>query len=88
MTFKNLTMTFELGLISTWRFPAFSALFMLFSASLRTEVLTIFAVEVRNGIDGRMRFSSQGHRDLRYLHDHCELVFKASSAKSAQLRVL
>jgi len=43
MTLKNLTMTFELGLIMTWRFPVFSALLMALSASLRTDVLVIFA---------------------------------------------
>ena len=37
-------MTFELGLMSTCRLPAFSALLMLFNASLRTEVLTIVTV--------------------------------------------
>ena len=34
-------MTFELGRIIHCRLPAFSALLMLLSASLRTEVLTI-----------------------------------------------
>lgn len=38
-------MTLEEGLMRTWRFPAFSALLMALSASLRTEVLTILAVE-------------------------------------------
>lgn len=38
-------MTLEDGRIKTWRFPAFSALLMDLSASLRTEVLTILAVE-------------------------------------------
>jgi hypothetical protein len=37
-------MTLELGRIRTCRFPAFSALLMALSASLRTEVLTMFAV--------------------------------------------
>lgn len=41
ITLKNLTITLELGRIRTWRFPAFSALLMEFSASLRTLVLTI-----------------------------------------------
>ena len=41
---KNLTMTFELGRIMTWRLPAFSALLMLFSASLRTDVRVMLAV--------------------------------------------
>lgn len=44
MTLKNLTMTLEEGLIRTWRLPAFSALLMDLSASLRTEVLTILVV--------------------------------------------
>lgn len=37
-------MTFELGRIKTCRFPAFSALFMLFSASLSTDVLTMIVM--------------------------------------------
>jgi hypothetical protein len=44
MTARNLTMTLEEGRMRTWRLPAFSALFMALSASLRTEVLTILAV--------------------------------------------
>jgi hypothetical protein len=36
-------MTFELGRIKTCLFPAFSALLMALSASLRTLVLTILA---------------------------------------------
>lgn len=44
MTLRNLTMTFELGRMRTWRLPAFSALFMDLRASLRTEVWTILAV--------------------------------------------
>lgn len=46
-------MTLEAGRIMTWRLPAFSALFMALSASLRTEVLTILAVV-------ESRFSNQG----------------------------
>ena len=41
MTLRNFTITFELGLIRTWRFPAFSALLMELSASFKTLVLTI-----------------------------------------------
>lgn len=37
-------MTLEEGRIMTWRRPAFSALLMALSASLRTEVRTILAV--------------------------------------------
>ena len=44
MTWRNLTMTLEDGLMRTCLFPAFSALLMAFRQSLRTEVLTIFAV--------------------------------------------
>lgn len=44
MTSKNLTMTFELGRIMTWRLPAFSALLMLFKASLSTLVRTMMTV--------------------------------------------
>lgn len=44
MTWRNLTMTLELGRIMTWRLPAFSALFMLLRASWRTEVRTMVAV--------------------------------------------
>ena len=39
-------MTFELGLIIHCRLPAFSALLMVLSASLRTEVLTILTMVV------------------------------------------
>lgn len=45
-------MTLELGRMSTWRLPAFSALFIDFKASLRTEDLTILAV-----LYGLTRFS-------------------------------
>jgi hypothetical protein len=61
MTVRNLTMTLEEGRIRTWRLPAFSALFMALSASLRTEVLTILAVV-------NARFSNQGDRIMRYLY--------------------
>lgn len=44
MTDKNLTMTFELGRIITWRLPCFSALLMALRQSLRTEVRVILAV--------------------------------------------
>lgn len=44
ITLKNLTMTFELGRIRTWRFPAFSALLMALSASFKTLVLTMLTV--------------------------------------------
>lgn len=37
-------MTLELGRMSTWRLPVFSALLMAFRASLSTLVLTILAV--------------------------------------------
>jgi len=39
-------MTLELGRMSTWRLPVFSALLMALSASLRTDVLTMSAVLV------------------------------------------
>ena len=55
MTWRNLTMTLELGRMRTWRLPAFSALFMLLRASWRTEVRTILAVW--------KRFSSRGSRN-------------------------
>ncbi len=41
MQCRNLTMTLELGRMSTCRFPDFSALLMALSASLRTLVLTM-----------------------------------------------
>lgn len=41
MTVKNFTMTFEHGLMRTWRLPLFSALLMLFRASARTFMRTI-----------------------------------------------
>ena len=37
-------MTFELGRIRTWRLPAFSALLMALSVSLRTDVRTMVTV--------------------------------------------
>ena len=52
-------MTLELGRISTWRLPDFSALFMALSASLRTLVLTIFAY---------VRFSTRWW-EVRYLFE-------------------
>lgn len=58
MTWRNLTMTLELGRIMTWRLPAFSALFMALSASWRTEVRTIVAVLARD---------SQVGLEMRYL---------------------
>ena len=39
-------MTFELGRIMHCRFPAFSALLMVFNASLSTDVRTMLAVVV------------------------------------------
>ena len=57
MQCKNLTMTFELGRMRTWRFPAFSALLMALSASLRTLVLTMIEI---------MRFSTRVF-EVRYL---------------------
>jgi hypothetical protein len=59
---------------------------MLFSASFRTEVLTILAADVKEGNDGGMRFSSQGHKDLRYLHDRCELVFRSLERKECPVK--
>lgn len=49
MTVKNLTMTFDEGRMRTCRFPRFSALMMFLSASLRTEVLTMAAIENERG---------------------------------------
>ena len=49
MTERNLMITLELGLIMHCLLPAFSALLMVFRASLRTEVLTILAV--LNGLE-------------------------------------
>lgn len=50
-------MTFELGRTRTWRLPVFSALLMAFSASLRTDVLTILAVvEDSQGADCGLRY--------------------------------
>ena len=50
ITLRNLIMTFELGRMSTCLFPAFSALLIALSASLRTLVLTMLTV---------LRFSTQ-----------------------------
>ena len=46
ITPRNLTITLELGRTRHWRFPAFSALFIVLRASFRTDVLTILAVVV------------------------------------------
>ena len=54
-------MTLELGRIMTWRLPAFSALFMLLSASWRTEVRTILAVFGDSQVAGKL--------EMRYLKD-------------------
>jgi hypothetical protein len=40
-------MTFDDGLIMTWRLPRFSALYMLLRASLSTLALTISATNMR-----------------------------------------
>ncbi len=44
-------MTLEQGLMRTWRFPRFSALLMLFSASARTFMRTMMPEEKYNMID-------------------------------------
>ena len=54
-------MTLELGRIKTWRLPAFSALFMALSASLRTEVRTILAV------DDQIEILKSDWEEMRYL---------------------
>ena len=41
ITIRNLMITFEDGLIMTWRFPRFSALYMLLRASFKTLTRTI-----------------------------------------------
>ena len=74
ITLRNLTMTFELGLIMTWRIPAFSALLMELRASLRTLVRTMIAVcvlslreRLEKGVAAtNVRFSGQ-RIGLRYL---------------------
>lgn len=71
MTLKNLTMTFELGRMRTWRLPAFSALLMLFRASFRTEVLTILTA-VDPTVDWPREVGDsqvEEGEDLRYLHE-------------------
>ena len=42
-------MTFEHGRMSTWRFPRFSALEMLFRQSARTDMRTILPTKLREG---------------------------------------
>jgi len=46
ITIRNLMITFEDGLIITWRFPRFSALYMLFRASFKTLTRTIVAAAI------------------------------------------
>lgn len=65
MTDKNLIMTLELGLMRTWRLPAFSALLMAFSASLRTLVLTILAIYELLGTE---ILRSTEELEMRYLY--------------------
>ena len=48
ITRRNLMMTFEDGLIMTWRFPRFSALYMLLRASFKTLTRTIAAATYFN----------------------------------------
>ena len=45
MILRNLTRTFEIGLIKTCLFPAFSALMILLKASDKTPALVIFDSE-------------------------------------------
>lgn len=45
MTVRKRTITLEQGLMRTWRFPRFSALLMLFSASASTFIRTMMPVE-------------------------------------------
>jgi len=40
---RNLMMTLEEGLIITWRFPLFSALYILLRASFNTLILTMIS---------------------------------------------
>lgn len=53
ITVRKRTMTLEQGLMRTWRFPRFSALLMLFSASARTFMRTMMPEEKES-----MRFIS------------------------------
>ena len=41
ITVRNLIITLDEGLIRTWRFPRFSALYIFFSASFNTLILTM-----------------------------------------------
>lgn len=59
-------MTLDEGRIMTWRLPDFSALLMALSASLRTDVLTMFA-----------DLDSQGEAGLRYLERGVKDVSRA-----------
>jgi hypothetical protein len=42
MTWRNLTITFEEGLITTWRLPRFSAFDIVLRQSARTLILVIY----------------------------------------------
>lgn len=53
-------MTLEDGRIITWRLPVFSALLMALSASLRTEVLTILAVDSQGARECGVRYLRAG----------------------------
>ena len=85
-------MTLDEGRIRTWRLPAFSALFMALRASLRTEVLTILAVENRDSqIDRReeMRYLFRKCRKsqppLVFERKECPFLEKRSSSARAEM---
>lgn len=53
ITMRNFMITFDEGRIITWRFPRFSALYMLFNASFNTLTLTIFTTTKKKKNDNR-----------------------------------
>ena len=67
-------MTLEDGRIMTWRLPAFSALLMALSASLRTEVLTILTVLAG---DSRWRRATEVSTRRLWLASRCQSVESA-----------
>lgn len=66
MTFKNLMMTFEHGLMRTWRLPRFSALFIDLRASLNTFMRTILTLYSRHLKNWNINFAfDKRHRGPR-----------------------
>jgi hypothetical protein len=71
--------TFEEGLISTWRFPRFSALNMFFNASFNTLILTIVPYLSKPG--------TSTHALLHFPQLHCQQHELQPLAKLRKLQI-